>query len=102
MRCQSFDIELSVVYEPAEQGWFTATIPAFPGVISAGASKPEARALKRRLVLACHRDLEAFVGGDQVVEVLGGGVDVDLDPFDGSGEAAGLGGVVVADGRRGV
>ena len=36
-------LELTVVYVSEDNGWVTATIPAFPGVISAGSSKDKAR-----------------------------------------------------------
>ena len=36
----------------------------------------------RRFLLARHRDAEALLGGDQVVVVVGGVADVDLDPVD--------------------
>jgi predicted RNase H-like HicB family nuclease len=37
------EFELAVAYEQAEAGWLTATIPALPGVITAGRTKDEAR-----------------------------------------------------------
>jgi predicted RNase H-like HicB family nuclease len=36
-------LKLTIVYERAEQGWTTATIPALPGTISAGRNRREAR-----------------------------------------------------------
>jgi hypothetical protein len=36
-------LRLTVVYEHAENGWTTATIPAVPGTISAGRNRREAR-----------------------------------------------------------
>jgi predicted RNase H-like HicB family nuclease len=36
-------LRLTVVYERAENGWTTATIPAVPGTISAGRNRREAR-----------------------------------------------------------
>jgi hypothetical protein len=53
--------------------------------------------MRRAALLACHRDLEAFVGGDQVVEIFGGVGDVELDPLDGTGEVAALRRVAIAD-----
>jgi len=44
-----------------------------------------------------HRDLQALLGRDEVIEVLGRLRDVDLDPLDGAGEVAAIRGVVVAD-----
>ena len=38
--------------------------------------------------LPCHRDPQALLRGDQVVEILGGLVDVQLDPIDRPGEVA--------------
>jgi hypothetical protein len=45
-----------------------------------------------------HDDAESLLGRDEVVDVFGSLVDVDLDPADSRGEAAGAGSVVVADG----
>lgn len=36
-------IDLTVVYEPVEDGWVMATIPEMPGVISQGRTRDEAR-----------------------------------------------------------
>ena len=36
-------VRLTIVYEPAEHGWMTATIPAVPGTISAGSNQRKAR-----------------------------------------------------------
>lgn len=36
-------LRLTILYEPAEQGWVTATIPAVPGTVSAGRSQEKAR-----------------------------------------------------------
>ena len=36
-------LRLSIVYEPAEQGWITASIPAVPGTVSAGRNQEKAR-----------------------------------------------------------
>ena len=36
-------LRLTVVYERAENGWTTATIPAVPGTISTGRNRREAR-----------------------------------------------------------
>jgi hypothetical protein len=36
-------VQLTIVYEPAEQGWTTAMIPAVPGTISAGRNRQETR-----------------------------------------------------------
>src|SRR5262245_17506084 len=50
-------------------------------------------------LLPRHRDAEALLRADQVVEVLGRLVDVDLHPVDAAGEPALPHGVVVAHGR---
>jgi hypothetical protein len=42
MKRRSLDIELTVVFEPSEQGWLTATIPTFPGVVRAPSSRADA------------------------------------------------------------
>ena len=36
-------VELTVRYEPAENGWLTASIPSVPGTISVGRTRAEAR-----------------------------------------------------------
>ena len=36
-------LRLAIHYEPAEQGWITASIPAVPGTISAGRNQAKAR-----------------------------------------------------------
>ncbi len=38
------ELELTIVYTDAENGWTTATVPAQQGTISAGPSRDEARA----------------------------------------------------------
>ncbi|WP_028065612.1 type II toxin-antitoxin system HicB family antitoxin [Solirubrobacter soli] len=40
-----FGTEVTITFEPAENGWTTARIPAVPSVITAGASRDEAREL---------------------------------------------------------
>lgn len=35
--------ELTVIYEPGEQGWWIATVPEVPGAFSQGRTKDEAR-----------------------------------------------------------
>ena len=37
-------LDLTIVYEPAEEGWIMASIPQIPGVHSQGRSREEARA----------------------------------------------------------
>ena len=37
------ELQLTIVYEPAENGWLTATVPALPGTISTGPNKADAR-----------------------------------------------------------
>jgi hypothetical protein len=36
-------LQLTIMYERAERGWTTATIPAVPGTISAGRNRQQAR-----------------------------------------------------------
>lgn len=36
-------LRLTILYEPAEHGWVTASIPAVPGTISAGRNLQKAR-----------------------------------------------------------
>ena len=38
-----FSTDVTVVYEPDESGWTTATLPALPSVITAGRSREDAR-----------------------------------------------------------
>jgi predicted RNase H-like HicB family nuclease len=40
-----FWTDVTITFEPAENGWTTARIPAVPSVITAGASRDEAREL---------------------------------------------------------
>ena len=62
----------------------------------------ESRPLYRsQPLLPRHRDAQELVRADQVVDVLGGLVDVDLDPADPPGEGV-VGPVVVADGSGAV
>jgi predicted RNase H-like HicB family nuclease len=37
------ELQLTIAYSSAENGWTTATIPALPGTISAGSTRDEAR-----------------------------------------------------------
>jgi predicted RNase H-like HicB family nuclease len=37
-------LDLTIVYEPGEEGWVMATIPQIPGVHSQGRTREEARA----------------------------------------------------------
>jgi hypothetical protein len=43
MTSSSEPLRLTVVYERAEHGWTTASIPAVPGTISTGRNRREAR-----------------------------------------------------------
>jgi len=36
-------LRLTIVYEPAEDGWIVASIPEVPGAVSQGKSRAEAR-----------------------------------------------------------
>jgi hypothetical protein len=51
--------------------------------------------------LAGHGDAYPFLSGDEVIVVLCGGVDVDLDPVDGAVEVVAPGAVVGDDERAG-
>ena len=33
------DLDLTILYEPAEEGWISATIPQIPGVYSQGRTR---------------------------------------------------------------
>jgi predicted RNase H-like HicB family nuclease len=58
------EIDLTIVYEPGEDGWVIASIPAVAGVFSQGRTREEARANvidALRLMLAP----EPTAGGDQ-------------------------------------
>lgn len=37
-------LDLTIVYEPGEDGWILATIPEVPGVLSQGRTREDARA----------------------------------------------------------
>ncbi len=37
-------LDLTIVYEPGEEGWILASIPAVPGVFTQGRTREEARA----------------------------------------------------------
>jgi predicted RNase H-like HicB family nuclease len=50
------DSELTIVFEPAEEGGFTAFIPEVPGAISQGETVEEAR----EMVLDALRELTAY------------------------------------------
>ena len=63
----------------------TRTTTAASSPCSSISGSPAPRRLARSLF--GHGGPEAFGRGDQVVEVLRGGVDVDLDPVDAAGEA---------------
>src|SRR6478736_1036472 len=71
-----------------------------PDLTGQSRRSPRRSARPPRGSLLRHRDPQALLGRDEVIEVLGRLRDVDLDPLDGPGEAAALRGVVVTD-RRG-
>lgn len=48
--------EVTIIFEPAEEGGYTATIPELPGAISEGETLDEAR----EMVLDAARELIAF------------------------------------------
>jgi len=37
-------LDLTIVYEPGEEGWILASIPEIPGVLTQGRTREEARA----------------------------------------------------------
>ena len=55
------DSELTIIFEPAEEGGFAAFIPEVPGAISEGETVEEAR----EMVLDALRELTAFRSGEQ-------------------------------------
>src|SRR5215213_5018680 len=70
-------------------GWNTGGCSALAGGVFMASAAPQRS-------LSLHRVPQPFLGVDEVVLVGGGRVDVDLHPFDGAGEVAALGAVVVA------
>jgi predicted RNase H-like HicB family nuclease len=68
-------VRLSILYEPAEQGWITASIPAVPGTISAGRNQQKAR----ENVLDALRLILSTAPGPPTEHVRVEQVDVRLD-----------------------
>lgn len=60
------DRELTIVFEPAEEGGYTAYIPEIPGAISEGETIEEAR----EMVLDALRELMAY-RRDQALRIKG-------------------------------
>lgn len=53
---ESVEQQFTIIFEPAEEGGFTAYIPEVPGAVSEGETKEEAR----EMVLDAMRELLAF------------------------------------------
>lgn len=64
--------ELTIVFEPAEEGGFTAYIPEVPGAISEGETVEEAR----EMVIDALRELLAF-RREQAMQTKGSGALVE-------------------------
>ena len=50
---------MTVRLEPAEDGWWVATVPEYPGAVSQGRSREEARSMvidALGLLMAAHRE----------------------------------------------
>lgn len=58
-------LTLTIVYEPAEDGWIVASIPEVPGAHSQGRSRDEAR---ENVIDALHGILELRFGAHALAE----------------------------------
>lgn len=69
-------LDLTIVYEPPEDGWIVATIPKLPGVHSQGRTRDEAR----EMVLSALNDWLRFYVQDQAgaQKSVPAGVDAEL------------------------
>ena len=54
-------LNLTIVYEPDEDGWITVSIPEIPGVLSQGRTRKEAR----EMILSALNDWLRFYVEDQ-------------------------------------
>jgi len=52
-------LSYTVVFEPAEEGGFTVTVPALPGVVTEGDTLEEARAMAREAIILHIESLSA-------------------------------------------
>ncbi|HEY2537863.1 MAG TPA: type II toxin-antitoxin system HicB family antitoxin [Solirubrobacteraceae bacterium] len=59
-------LNLTIVYEPDEDGWIMVSIPEVPGVLSQGRTREEAR----EMVLSALNDWLRFYVQDQASEKL--------------------------------
>jgi predicted RNase H-like HicB family nuclease len=70
-------LNLTIVYEPDEDGWITVSIPEVPGVLSQGRTRQEAR----EMILSALNDWLRFYVEDQSGERLGEiPADADTEP----------------------
>ena len=60
----SDQVNLTIVYEPGEDGWITVSIPEMPGVFSQGRTRAEAR----EMALSALNDWLRFYVEDQAGE----------------------------------
>jgi len=59
-------LDLTIVYEPGEEGWILASIPEVPGVLTQGRTREEARAnVIDALRLMLSPEPEAWSADDQ-------------------------------------
>jgi predicted RNase H-like HicB family nuclease len=74
----SKSLQVTIVYEPGEEGWIVASIPEVPGANSQGRTREEARA---NVIDALPGILELRFGGHpEVIE----GADLEIPPPTGS------------------
>jgi predicted RNase H-like HicB family nuclease len=70
-------LDLTIVYEPGEDGWITVSIPEVPGVLSQGRTREEAR----KMILSALNDWLRFYVEDQRSERPGEiPADADTEP----------------------
>ncbi len=70
-------LNLTIVYEPDEDGWIMVSIPEVPGVLSQGRTREEAR----EMILSALNDWLRFYVEDQGSERLGDiPADADTEP----------------------
>jgi antitoxin HicB len=69
------DFQFTVLFEPAEEGGYTVTVPALPGLVTEGKDITEARAMALEAI-QCH--IESLLkDGEPVPE----DVQIDLEPI---------------------
>lgn len=70
-------LNLTIVYEPGDDGWIVVSIPEVPGVLSQGRTREEAR----EMILSALNDWLRFYVEDQSGEGLGEiPADADTEP----------------------